>query len=98
MMIINESVVVGLFIFFFGLFIFMMNYNHVLISLMSLEVISLSFFLFLSVMMMDMVYNCISVIFISMAVCEGSLGLSILVVYGLVKGLEKMDIFSFLSW
>lgn len=88
--------VVGLFIFFFGLFIFIMNYNHVLISLISLEVISLSFFLFLSVIIIDIVYNCISVIFISMAVCEGRLGLSILVVYGLVKGLEKIDIFRFL--
>nr|ARH53879.1 NADH dehydrogenase subunit 4L [Heterocerus parallelus] len=63
-----------------GLLVFSLKRNHLLLMLLSLEfiVLSLYFFMFmsLSILSFDQYF---SMIFVSMSVCEGALGLSVLV-------------------
>lgn len=67
-------------IYFIGLLVFCFNCKHLLLILMSLEFIALSLyfilFIFLSIGGFDYY---LSIIYLTIAVCEGSLGLSILV-------------------
>nr|YP_009489578.1 NADH dehydrogenase subunit 4L [Lamproptera meges]SPP23481.1 NADH dehydrogenase subunit 4L [Lamproptera meges] len=71
---------VTIIMFFFGNFIFVSKHKHLLIVLLSLEFIVLSIFfflnLYLSFIMNDMY---MLMIFLLFSVCEGALGLSILV-------------------
>nr|WFD61204.1 NADH dehydrogenase subunit 4L [Carrikerella sp.] len=66
--------------FLFGLWVFSSKRKHLLMTLLSLEYIVLVLFLnlYYSVLMMSSELY-ISMIFLSFAVCEGALGLSILV-------------------
>nr|AOY39834.1 NADH dehydrogenase subunit 4L [Pityogenes trepanatus] len=67
-------------LFFSGLFVYCMKYKHFLVMLLSLEIVVLSVYIFF-------LYFCsffnleifISIIYLSMSVCEGALGLSLLV-------------------
>nr|YP_009826199.1 NADH dehydrogenase subunit 4L [Scythris sinensis]QBY40015.1 NADH dehydrogenase subunit 4L [Scythris sinensis] len=66
--------------FFTGNMIFVSKYKHLLIVLLSLEFIVLSIFFFLLVMLSFMEYNMyMLMVFLVFSVCEGALGLSILV-------------------
>nr|ALO70775.1 NADH deshydrogenase subunit 4L [Nudobius lentus] len=69
-----------MFIYFMGLISFCLKRKHFLLMLLSLEFIVLS--LFMSLFFLLSIYGndyYFSMIFISMSVCEGTLGLSILV-------------------
>nr|YP_009502566.1 NADH dehydrogenase subunit 4L [Vanessa indica]AWV83155.1 NADH dehydrogenase subunit 4L [Vanessa indica] len=64
----------------FGNMIFVSKYKHLLIVLLSLEFIVLSIFFFFMLFLMTMNYNMhMLVVFLVFSVCEGVLGLSILV-------------------
>nr|YP_010192684.1 NADH dehydrogenase subunit 4L [Nymphalis canace]QZP40838.1 NADH dehydrogenase subunit 4L [Nymphalis canace] len=64
----------------FGNMIFISKYKHLLIVLLSLEFIVLSIFFFFMLFLMMMNYNMhMLVVFLVFSVCEGVLGLSILV-------------------
>lgn len=79
-MIIFINLFLSLFIFIFGRIIFISNRKHLLIILLSLEFIVLSLFLILFIYLK--IYNFemfFSIIFLTFRVCEGALGLSILV-------------------
>nr|UOU85314.1 NADH dehydrogenase subunit 4L [Mycomya fimbriata] len=67
-------------LFIFGSLVFVSNRKHLLITLLSLEFIVLSLFLFLF-MMLNMLNSELffSMLFLTFSVCEGALGLSILV-------------------
>nr|YP_133767.1 NADH dehydrogenase subunit 4L [Dermatobia hominis]AAR16443.1 NADH dehydrogenase subunit 4L [Dermatobia hominis] len=67
-------------LFIMGVFIFVSNRKHLLSMLLSLEYIVLSLFLllFIYLNMMDF-ENFFSMMFLTFSVCEGALGLSILV-------------------
>nr|YP_010389744.1 NADH dehydrogenase subunit 4L [Issikiopteryx taipingensis]UPU95820.1 NADH dehydrogenase subunit 4L [Issikiopteryx taipingensis] len=66
--------------FFVGNVIFVSKYKHLLIILLSLEFIVLSLFFFMMLMLMMMDYNMyMLMVFLVFSVCEGVLGLSILV-------------------
>nr|UUL71583.1 NADH dehydrogenase subunit 4L [Aromia bungii] len=66
--------------FFSGLLVFSSKRKHLLLMLLSLEFIVLSLYLNLFVYMSLMNYEYFfSMIFLTMSVCEGALGLSILV-------------------
>nr|YP_010024718.1 NADH dehydrogenase subunit 4L [Aromia bungii]QOQ35006.1 NADH dehydrogenase subunit 4L [Aromia bungii]QZI85908.1 NADH dehydrogenase subunit 4L [Aromia bungii]UZA66537.1 NADH dehydrogenase subunit 4L [Aromia bungii] len=66
--------------FFSGLLVFASKRKHLLLMLLSLEFIVLSLYLNLFVYMSLMNYEYFfSMIFLTMSVCEGALGLSILV-------------------
>nr|YP_009236713.1 NADH dehydrogenase subunit 4L [Telchinia bonasia]AMJ17180.1 NADH dehydrogenase subunit 4L [Telchinia bonasia] len=69
-----------LLMFFIGNMIFVSKHKHLLIVLMSLEFIVLSIFFFLLLYLMMMGYNMyMLMVFLVFSVCEGALGLSILV-------------------
>nr|YP_010613674.1 NADH dehydrogenase subunit 4L [Pseudergolis wedah]UBA16581.1 NADH dehydrogenase subunit 4L [Pseudergolis wedah]WAR69305.1 NADH dehydrogenase subunit 4L [Pseudergolis wedah] len=66
--------------FLFGNMIFVSKHKHLLIVLLSLEFIVLSIFFFLMLYLMMINYNMyMLMIFLVFSVCEGALGLSILV-------------------
>nr|YP_003735165.1 NADH dehydrogenase subunit 4L [Spilonota lechriaspis]ADI51567.1 NADH dehydrogenase subunit 4L [Spilonota lechriaspis] len=63
-----------------GNLIFISKHKHLLIILLSLEFMVLSIYLFMMMMMSYMHYNMyMLMVFLVFAVCEGALGLSILV-------------------
>nr|AMH85574.1 NADH dehydrogenase subunit 4L [Archisepsis discolor] len=67
-------------LFFMGLFAFVSNRKHLLSMLLSLEFIVLSLFLMMFVYLNQMNYESyFSLMFLTFSVCEGALGLSILV-------------------
>nr|YP_010506520.1 NADH dehydrogenase subunit 4L [Korinchia angustiabdomena]QGW56730.1 NADH dehydrogenase subunit 4L [Korinchia angustiabdomena]UXF58238.1 NADH dehydrogenase subunit 4L [Korinchia angustiabdomena] len=68
------------FLMMMGIFIFISNRKHLLSMLLSLEyiVLSLFYFLFIYLNMLDY-ENYFSMVFMTFSVCEGVLGLSILV-------------------
>nr|UAM91043.1 NADH dehydrogenase subunit 4L [Illiberis pruni] len=78
MMIYNLSMV--LFMFIVGNMIFVSKHKHLLIILLSLEFIVLSIFFFLLIYLMSLEYELyFLLVFLVFSVCEGALGLSILV-------------------
>nr|YP_010878696.1 NADH dehydrogenase subunit 4L [Rhagastis binoculata]WHE37888.1 NADH dehydrogenase subunit 4L [Rhagastis binoculata] len=79
MMILNMWVIFIL-MFFIGNLIFVSKNKHLLIVLLSLEFIVLSIFFFMLVFLMLIDYDMyMLMVFLVFSVCEGSLGLSILV-------------------
>lgn len=67
-------------LFFIGLFAFVSNRKHLLSMLLSLEFIVLSLFLIIFIYLNQINYESyFSLIFLTFSVCEGALGLSILV-------------------
>nr|AXS66473.1 NADH dehydrogenase subunit 4L [Coleoptera sp. 24 KM-2017] len=71
---------ISIIMYFFGLISFTIKRKHLLLMLLSLEFIILSLyfnlFLYLSYFLFEFYFN---MIFLTMSVCEGALGLSILV-------------------
>nr|ALO76664.1 NADH deshydrogenase subunit 4L [Ceratocanthus sp. CER01] len=67
------------FMFISGLFSFCLNRKHLLLMLLSLEFIILSLFFNLSMIISFLGYESFLMIFLSISVCEGALGLSVLV-------------------
>nr|UUA65301.1 NADH dehydrogenase subunit 4L [Leguminivora glycinivorella] len=69
-----------IFMFVIGNLIFVSKHKHLLIILLSLEFMVLSIFLFMLMVLSFMNYNMyMLMMFLVFAVCEGALGLSILV-------------------
>lgn len=67
-------------IFFRGLLVFFFNYKHLLINLLSLEYIVLSLFLFIYLYLNYINYEIFfTLVFLSFSVCEGVIGLSLLI-------------------
>nr|YP_010417852.1 NADH dehydrogenase subunit 4L [Hypolimnas anthedon]USF18011.1 NADH dehydrogenase subunit 4L [Hypolimnas anthedon] len=78
-MMMNMWLVVFL-MFLFGNMIFVSKHKHLLIVLLSLEFMVLSIFFFLMMYLMMLDYNMyMLMVFLVFSVCEGALGLSILV-------------------
>nr|YP_009737821.1 NADH dehydrogenase subunit 4L [Mellicta ambigua]QHW07595.1 NADH dehydrogenase subunit 4L [Mellicta ambigua] len=68
------------FMFLFGNMIFVSKHKHLLIVLLSLEFMVLSIFFFIMMYLVMLEYNMyMLVVFLVFSVCEGVLGLSILV-------------------
>nr|YP_009353154.1 NADH dehydrogenase subunit 4L [Pachliopta aristolochiae]AOW31942.1 NADH dehydrogenase subunit 4L [Pachliopta aristolochiae]UER94218.1 NADH dehydrogenase subunit 4L [Pachliopta aristolochiae] len=79
MMILNMMLVM-LIMYMIGNMIFVSKHKHLLIVLLSLEFIVLSIFFFFMIMLNFIEYNMyLLMIFLLFSVCEGALGLSILV-------------------
>nr|YP_007316853.2 NADH dehydrogenase subunit 4L [Cydia pomonella]AGC22882.1 NADH dehydrogenase subunit 4L [Cydia pomonella] len=69
-----------IFMFIIGNLIFVSKHKHLLIILLSLEFMVLTIFLFMLMVLSFMNYNMyMLMVFLVFAVCEGALGLSILV-------------------
>nr|QDP18075.1 NADH dehydrogenase subunit 4L [Ochrophlegma sp. TAMUIC IGC OR279] len=74
------SLLTSLLIYFSGIYVFSSSRKHLLVVLLSLEYIVLSLFMLLIIYLFS--YNCdyfFPLIFLVFSVCEGALGLSILV-------------------
>lgn len=87
-----------LYLFFRGVIIFVSNRKHLLSTLLSLEFIVLRLFLFL--FMYLNIYNYetyFRIIFLTFSVCEGALGLSILVSIIRTHGNDYFNTFSILQ-
>nr|YP_010946579.1 NADH dehydrogenase subunit 4L [Margattea concava]WGO57297.1 NADH dehydrogenase subunit 4L [Margattea concava] len=68
------------FMFMCGIWIFCSNRKHLLLTLMSLEFIVLVLYFMIYLYLMEMDYELFfSMVFLTFSVCEGALGLSILV-------------------
>nr|UPL65243.1 NADH dehydrogenase subunit 4L [Ectatops sp.] len=87
------------FMFISGLFIFCLSYSHLLLTLFSLEYLVLSlyltFFLLLLWMGCDLYFILIFLVF---SVCEGALGLGVLVNMIRSCGNDLLSSLSVLSW
>nr|WBK02871.1 NADH dehydrogenase subunit 4L [Inocellia (Epinocellia) sp.] len=81
-----------------GLLIFCLNFKHFLITLLSLEYLVISLFIFMMYFLGKYGYEMyFSMIFITFCVCEGSLGLAILVSLIRTHGNDYFKSFNFLS-
>nr|YP_009775109.1 NADH dehydrogenase subunit 4L [Blaps rhynchoptera]QJA14895.1 NADH dehydrogenase subunit 4L [Blaps rhynchoptera]QJA15165.1 NADH dehydrogenase subunit 4L [Blaps rhynchoptera] len=88
---------VGLFAFFSGLIVFASNRKHLLLMLLSLEfvVVSIYFMMFIYLSFLGNEYF-FSMVFLTFSVCEGVLGLSILVSLIRTHGNDYFQSFSLL--
>nr|YP_010040998.1 NADH dehydrogenase subunit 4L [Eclipophleps carinata]QOZ41932.1 NADH dehydrogenase subunit 4L [Eclipophleps carinata] len=74
------SIFTSLLIYFAGVYVFSSSRNHLLVVLLSLEYIVLSLFLLIIIFLVEFDYDYFfPVVFLVFSVCEGALGLSILV-------------------
>nr|AND96560.1 NADH deshydrogenase subunit 4L [Tiniocellus spinipes] len=91
------SLYFSILMYFMGLISFSMKRKHLLLMLLSLEVIILSLFfnLFIYLSLFKFEYF-FSMIFLTLSVCEGALGLSILVLLIRTHGNDYFNIFSIL--
>nr|AVJ52548.1 NADH dehydrogenase subunit 4L [Psacasta exanthematica] len=82
-----------------GIVTFCSTRNHLLLALLSLEFMVLSVFYMMVVLMMMYGYELyFSLIFLVFSVCEGALGLSILVKLVRSQGNDHLASLSVLSW
>nr|AMN09038.1 NADH dehydrogenase subunit 4L [Pedicia sp. ZK-2016] len=89
---------VPIFLFISGVMVFVFNCKHLLAMLLSLEFIVLSLFYFLYIFLnMYNFENFFSVMFLTFSVCEGALGLSILVSMIRTHGNDYFNSFSVLQ-
>uniref|UniRef100_UPI0031F393CC NADH dehydrogenase subunit 4L n=1 Tax=Calliptamus coelesyriensis TaxID=2866264 RepID=UPI0031F393CC len=74
------SIFTSLLVYFAGVYVFSSKRNHLLMVLLSLEYIVLSLFMLIIIFLVEFDYDYFfPVIFLVFSVCEGALGLSILV-------------------
>nr|YP_009227467.1 NADH dehydrogenase subunit 4L [Peripolus nepalensis]ADZ56322.1 NADH dehydrogenase subunit 4L [Peripolus nepalensis] len=74
------SIFTSLLVYFAGVYVFSSKRKHLLMVLLSLEYIVLSLFMLIIIFLIDYDYDYFfPVIFLVFSVCEGALGLSILV-------------------
>nr|YP_009654728.1 NADH dehydrogenase subunit 4L [Cantao ocellatus]AVJ52523.1 NADH dehydrogenase subunit 4L [Cantao ocellatus]QCI09283.1 NADH dehydrogenase subunit 4L [Cantao ocellatus] len=82
-----------------GMIAFCLSRNHLLLTLLSLEFMVLSIFYLMIMMMMEFGYELyFSLIFLVFSVCEGALGLSVLVKMVRNQGNDYLLSASTLSW
>nr|AOY39626.1 NADH dehydrogenase subunit 4L [Scolytinae sp. BMNH 1039896] len=77
-----------------GLFIFIVKYNHFLLMLLSLEVVVLGIYTLMFLYFYQGISDYfISMFYLSLSVCEGALGLSLLVLAIRVYGNDMIMLF-----
>jgi len=90
--------ILPLFLFFRGVIVFVSNRKHLLSTLLRLEFIVLGLFLFLFIYLNILNYEgFFRIIFLTFRVCEGALGLSILVSIIRTHGNDYFNRFSILQ-
>nr|YP_009493380.1 NADH dehydrogenase subunit 4L [Lyonetia clerkella]AWK29935.1 NADH dehydrogenase subunit 4L [Lyonetia clerkella] len=90
-------VITFIFMFVIGNMIFVSKYKHLLITLLSLELIVLSIFFFMIYMLSFFSYEMFMLmVFLVFSVCEGALGLSIMVSMIRTYGNDYFQSFSLL--
>lgn len=88
----------SLYLFFRGVFVYVSNRKHLLVTLLSLEFIVLRLFLILFLFLNKFNYEIyFSIIFLVFRVCEGALGLGILVSLIRTHGNDYFNSFTILQ-
>nr|AOY39652.1 NADH dehydrogenase subunit 4L [Scolytinae sp. BMNH 1040052] len=79
---------------FSGLFVFVIKFSHFLVMLLSMEVVVLGLYMLMFIYFSQGVTDYfISMFYLSMSVCEGALGLSLLVLVIRVYGGDMIMLF-----
>nr|YP_002970616.1 NADH dehydrogenase subunit 4L [Laccotrephes robustus]ACJ69530.1 NADH dehydrogenase subunit 4L [Laccotrephes robustus] len=87
------------FMFFMGLIVFCSSRKHLLLTLLSLEfLVLILFFMFFCYLSMLGYEGYFGLVFLTFAVCEGALGLGILVTLIRCHGNDNLSSVSVLSW
>uniref|UniRef100_UPI0030E066F8 NADH dehydrogenase subunit 4L n=1 Tax=Pyrausta phoenicealis TaxID=2927193 RepID=UPI0030E066F8 len=98
MMIFFNMTLVSVIMFIFGNMIFVSKHKHLLIVLLSLEFIVLSIFFFMVILFINVDYDMyMLMVFLVFSVCEGALGLSILVSMIRTHGNDYFQSFNLLN-
>nr|WDE24470.1 NADH dehydrogenase subunit 4L [Psyllaephagus sp.] len=87
-----------MFMFFISLFMFTYFYNHLIITLISLEFLMLSFFMLFFFLVSFFYLNKLIMLFLIMVVCESVLGLTLLLILIRSKGNENVKHLNLLLW
>nr|YP_009185888.1 NADH dehydrogenase subunit 4L [Myrmecocephalus concinnus]ALO70723.1 NADH deshydrogenase subunit 4L [Myrmecocephalus concinnus] len=88
---------VSFMMFFSGMMVFCLKRKHLLMMLLSLEFVVLSLYLHMFIYLSNFSYESyFSLIFLTMSVCEGALGLSILVSLIRTHGSDYFNTFNLL--
>uniref|UniRef100_A0AAU7YRJ3 NADH-ubiquinone oxidoreductase chain 4L n=1 Tax=Rhopalus kerzhneri TaxID=3151525 RepID=A0AAU7YRJ3_9HEMI len=96
MLLINISI---MFMFFSGIFVFSSVHKHLLLTLFSLEYLVLVLFLFLFIFLIYYGFEMYFILFfLVFTVCEGALGLGVLVNMVRSHGNDLLSSLSILSW
>nr|YP_009499428.1 NADH dehydrogenase subunit 4L [Oberthueria jiatongae]YP_010947237.1 NADH dehydrogenase subunit 4L [Oberthueria yandu]AWT58472.1 NADH dehydrogenase subunit 4L [Oberthueria jiatongae]WGO62236.1 NADH dehydrogenase subunit 4L [Oberthueria yandu] len=96
-MMIFNMLLVSFFMFFVGALIFVSKNKHLLIVLLSLEFMVLAIFFFMLLLLSFINYDLyMLMVFLVFSVCEGALGLSVLVSMIRTHGNDYFQSFSFL--
>nr|AQM40015.1 NADH dehydrogenase subunit 4L [Tettigonia chinensis] len=94
----SMSLIMMIFVFFIGVVVFCSNRKHLLSMLLSLEFIVLSLFLLLFMYLNFFDYEMyFTMVFLTFSVCEGALGLSVLVSMIRTHGNDFFQTFSILQ-
>lgn len=97
MLIVNYYVVAFSLLFLSGLAVYSLNYKHFLVILLSLEVVVVSIFLLLFFFCRSYSLEVfLSVVYLALSVCEGALGLSLLVLIIRTYGGDILSTFDLL--
>nr|YP_009695255.1 NADH dehydrogenase subunit 4L [Alicella gigantea]QAT19469.1 NADH dehydrogenase subunit 4L [Alicella gigantea] len=95
----SQSWLVSVLILMSGIISFVLNQGHLLNSLLSLEMIAVGVYMTLSWIFIGLGYEVYySLYFLIMVVCEGAMGLSLLVIMSFSHGSDYMDSFGMLVW
>uniref|UniRef100_UPI0030E3B9DF NADH dehydrogenase subunit 4L n=1 Tax=Monochamus guttulatus TaxID=2079363 RepID=UPI0030E3B9DF len=90
-------VFVSVFLSIMGMMVFSLNRKHLLVMLLSLEFIMVSLYFNILIYLAELNYEFFfSMIFLTMSVCEGALGLAMLVLMIRTHGNDYIMSFSFL--
>nr|VFU78615.1 NADH dehydrogenase subunit 4l [Proasellus escolai] len=87
--------VLFMFLFLVGVFSFISNSKHLLAALISLEYMVLVLFAMLAIFYQA---TMLSLVFLTISVCEGALGLSVLVIFTQSYGSESLDNLTMGTW
>lgn len=97
MIIINYYIIPFFFLFLSGLVIYSLNYKHFLVILLRLEVVVISVFLLIFFFCRSFSLEVfLSIIYLALSVCEGALGLSLLVLIIRTYGRDSLFTFDLL--
>nr|UXW93486.1 NADH dehydrogenase subunit 4L [Runaria sp. 'striata'] len=93
--IMNFSLLVSLFMYLGGFYVFCSKFKHLLVILLSLEFMVLSIYLNLFIYLSLIIYESyFSMVFLVFSVCEGVLGISILISMIRVYGSGYYEVFN----
>nr|ABB92708.1 NADH dehydrogenase subunit 4L [Vanhornia eucnemidarum] len=95
----NFSVNISMIFFFMSCSFYFYMYKYILLTLLSLEFISLSLIFNMYNLFIQMDSNIIMILYMMVfSICEGVLGLSLLVMYIRLDGEDMLDLMNLILW